>query len=60
MLAIIATIAVISTAVLFVMAALDQGSWNSHAFDGIFVLTGTIWFLSVIATAIGLIWRFLG
>jgi len=60
MLATIATVAVISTAVLFVMAALDQGAWNSPGFDGIFVLTGTIWFLSVIATAIGLIWRFLG
>lgn len=60
MLASIATIAVISTAVLFIMNALDQGAANSPDFDGIFVLTGTIWFLSVIATAIGLIWRFLG
>ena len=60
MLASIATIAVIFTALTFVMAALDRGPWNSNAFDNTFGLVAVVWLLSVIATAIGLIWRFLG
>ena len=60
MLATIATVAVIFTALTFLMAALDQGPWNSNAFNNTFGLVAVVWFLSVIATVIGLIWRFLG
>lgn len=60
MLAIIATVAVISTALTFVMAALDRGPWNSEAFNNVFGCTAVVWFLSSVLTAIGLIWRFLG
>lgn len=60
MLATIATVAVISTAVLFVMVAFDQGAWNSEAFNNVFGCAAVVWLLSTVLTAIGLIWRFLG